>query len=144
MIILKEITKDNFWECVGLSVGEDQLEFVTTNGISIAQSKLQPECMPLAVYKNDQMIGFVMYCLDEEDHEYWIYRLMIDQKYQGLGYGTKTLEKILKIIQQDKQHHKVFLGVHKESMAAVQLYKKAGFAFNGQIFGKEQIMMLTY
>ncbi|MGL4374458.1 MAG: GNAT family N-acetyltransferase [Turicibacter sp.] len=144
MIHFEQVNRDNFWECVELSVADEQLEFVTSNGISIAQSKLQPECIPLVVYEDDKMIGFVMYCIDEDDSEYWIYRLMIDQKYQGAGYGTKTLRKLIDLIKQDKQHRKIFLGVHRESIAAVKLYQRAGFKFNGQVFGSEHMMRLDY
>ena len=83
MITLKEITKDNFWDCIELTVSKDQEDFVTSNAISIAQSKVQPECIPLAIYHHDIMVGFVMYCLDVDDNEYWIYRFMIDEKYQN-------------------------------------------------------------
>lgn len=50
MIIFKNITRDNFWDCIGLSVEKEQEDFVTTNAVSIAQSKVQPECIPLAIY----------------------------------------------------------------------------------------------
>lgn len=144
MIFFKEITKENFWECIELSVSKEQVDFVTTNAISIAQSKVQPECIPLAVYDNNIMVGFIMYCIDEDDGEYWIYRMMIDEIYQGKGYGKKTLEKLLEIIKQDDCHNKIFLGVKKENEHAVKLYKRFGFEFNGQEFGKEHIMILEY
>ncbi len=144
MVIFKEITKENFWDCIELSVAEEQVSFVTSNAVSIAQSKVQEECIPLAVYSDDLMIGFVMYCIDTDDGEYWIYRMMIDKKYQSKGYGRKTLEKLLEIIKQDKNHNTIFLGVHKESAYAVKLYKSFGFDFNGQVFGNEHIMRLDY
>lgn len=144
MILFKEITRENFWECIELSVTEEQVNFVTSNAVSIAQSKVQPECIPLAVYDDDLMIGFIMYCIDEDDGEYWIYRMMIDKQYQSKGYGKRVLKKLLEIIEQDKWHNRVFLGVHKESIYAVKLYKSLGFDFNGQVFGSEHIMRLDY
>jgi len=140
----EEITKENFWDCIDLSVTEEQVDFVTSNAVSIAQSKIQPECIPLVVYDDDLMVGFIMYCIDEDDGEYWIYRMMIDRKYQSKGYGKKALSKLLEIIKEDKNHDKVFLGVHKESSYAIKLYKSFGFEFNGQVFGKEHIMRLDY
>jgi diamine N-acetyltransferase len=144
LVSFKEITRDNFWDCIELTVAKEQVDFVTSNAVSIAQSKIQPECTPLAVYDDDIMIGFIMYCIDEDDGEYWIYRMMIDEKYQSKGYGKKSLEKLLDMIKQDKSHDKIFLGVHKESTYAVALYKSFGFDFNGQVFGSEYIMRLDY
>jgi len=117
---------------------------VTSNAISIAQSKVQPECIPLIVYDDDFMVGFIMYCIDEDDGEYWIYRMMIDRKYQSISYGKKALISLLDIIKQDKHHNKIFLGVHKESIFAVKLYNSVGFEFTGQVFGNEYIMRLDY
>jgi len=144
LIIFKEVNKENFWDCIELSVTQEQVDFVTSNAISIAQSKVQTECIPLAVYDNEIMIGFIMYCIDEDDSEYWIYRMMIDKQYQSKGYGKKTLEKLLEIIKQDKTHNKIFLGVHKESTFTIKLYESIGFNFNGQVFGNEHIMLLEY
>jgi diamine N-acetyltransferase len=90
------------------------------------------------------MVGFLMYCIDEDDGEYWIYRLMIDKRHQSKGYGKEALIKLLEIIKQDRTHNKVFLGVHMESFSAVNLYKNLDFYFNGQVFGSEHIMRLDY
>lgn len=144
MILFKEIDRENFWECVDIAVSEEQADFVTSNAVSIAQAKVQPECIPLAVYNDDAMVGFLMYCIDEDDSEYWIYRMMIDKNHQSKGYGKEALEKLLEIIKGDKTHNKIFLGVHKDSISAVNLYKSFGFEFNGQVFGSEHIMRLDY
>jgi diamine N-acetyltransferase len=141
---LKEITRENFWDVISLEVSEDQNDFVTSNAVSIAQSKVQPECIPLAVYDDNLLVGFVMYCIDEDDGEYWIYRMMVDKKYQSKGYGKKALKLLLDRIIDDKSHNKVFLGVHKESIAAVKLYESFGFKFTNQMFGSEHIMRLDY
>lgn len=140
----REITRENFWECIELSVSREQTAFVTSNAVSIAQSKVQPECIPLAVYDNDVMVGFLMYCVDEDDGEYWIYRMMVDERHQSKGYGKQMLEKLLGLIKQDRTRNKIFLGVHKESVIAVELYERFGFQFNGQVFGNEHIMRLDY
>ncbi len=144
MIALKEINRENFWDAISMEVTTEQDDFVTSNAVSIAQSKVQPECIPLAVYDDDLMVGFVMYCIDEDDGEYWIYRMMVDKNYQSKGYGKKSMELLLKRIKEDKSRNKIFLGVHKESIAAVKLYESFGFEFNGQVFGSEHIMKLDY
>lgn len=142
MIQFNEITKENFWEVIELSVAPSQNEFVTSNAVSIAQAKVQPECVPLAIYDNDQLIGFLMYCIDADDGEYWIYRMMIDQRFQSKGYGKQALSLLIELIRQDESHQRIFLGVHPESVAAVKIYQSAGFEFTGQVFGSEHIMVM--
>jgi len=144
LIQLKEITAENFWDIIDLEVSEDQNGLVTSNAVSIAQAKVQPECRPLAVYNDDIPVGFVMYCIDRDDGEYWIYRLMIDKRYQSKGYGRAAMNLMLDEIKKDTGRHRVFLGVDPLGIASVKLYESLGFSYNGQIFGKEHIMVLEY
>ena len=145
MIEFKEIDRENFWEVVDLKVTKEQNYFVASNAISIAQSKVQPECIPYAVYYDETLIGFVMYCLDAKDNEYWIYRMMIEQKFQGKGYGYKTLEKLIQMIKEkDVSKHKIYLDVVINNKVAISLYKKLGFEFDGRIIENEHVMVLEY
>ena len=63
--------------------------------------------MPLAVYNDDDLIGFVMIgkgtvgnenegVLIKENYCFW--RFMIDKKYQGQGYGKKTIDAVMNLI----------------------------------------------
>ncbi len=58
-ITLKEITKDNYVECIRLKVRDNQ-RFVASNVYSLAESKYEPENIPMAVYAGETMVGFVM------------------------------------------------------------------------------------
>ena len=49
MITLQEIHMEQFWDVIDLSVRPEQAEFCTSNAVSIAQSKVQSECFPLAI-----------------------------------------------------------------------------------------------
>ena len=144
MVQLREINRQNFWECISLEVSKEQKSFVTSNAVSIAQSKIQNECQILAIYNKDIIVGFVMYCIDSDDDEYWIYRMMVDKKFQSKGIGDKALSLLIKKIQRDKKRDVIYLGVHKESISAVRLYKKHGFEFTGKVYGSEHIMQLRY
>jgi len=144
MISLRLVTKDNIEEIIALEVQEKQKDFVLSNVISIAQAYVQPECKPVAIYENDTPVGFMMYCIDSDDDEYWIYRLMIDQKFQRQGFAKKATELMIKEIKKDKSRNKIFLGLDQKNECAAKLYQSLEFKFNGQAFGKEQIMVLEY
>ncbi len=144
MLELRHIDAENFWDIIELRVSPEQEKLVTSNAVSIAQAKVQPECVPLAIYSDGQPVGFVMYCIDRDDNEYWIYRLMVDVRFQGKGYGRQAMEQVISIIQKDDSRHKLFLGVHPDGGASVALYQSLGFVFTGQVFGQEHIMVLEY
>ena len=144
MITFKNIDYDNFLEIIELHVYENQRDFLTSNAVSIAQSKVQPECIPLAIYNDEKAVGFAMYGIDRRDGQYWIYRFMIDRRYQSKGFGKVALQLLINQIKKDKTHNKILLGVHKESIVAIKLYHSLRFEFNSQILGKDHIMELSY
>ena len=77
-VTLREITPENFKECINLKVADDQKTFVAPNVTSIAQSKIYPTVEPYAVYNEDELVGFVMFGLDFDDNRYYLVRLIID------------------------------------------------------------------
>lgn len=144
MIKFAHIDRNNLEDILSLRVSPEQSDYVLDNAISLAQAYAQEELQPLAIYDDETPVGFLMYCIDSDDGEYWLYRLMIDERFQRRGYGERAMKMLLTIIKTDKTRRRVFLGVDIRARAAVALYKKLGFEFNAQVFGKEHIMLLTY
>lgn len=144
MVELREITTSNFDDIIALQVAEGQRELVASNVESIAQAWVQPGCIPLAIYHEETPVGFIMYCIDPDDGEYWLYRFMVDVKYQGQGFGRSALTQVLDCIKADKSRSRIFLGVEPSGGASLALYQSMGFRFDGRICGGEHIMELEY
>ena len=144
MLAFKEIDRNNFFEVIELGVTDEQKGFVATNLFSLAQAKAYPECICLAIYSDDVLVGFTMYCIDEEDDEYWIYRLMIDAKYQSKGYGKAAMEKLIGIIKNDKEHQAIYISFEPNNTWAKQLYEKLGFKADGRVIDGEIVYKLEY
>lgn len=144
MITLQPVSMANFDAVIALRVASTQRELVATNVESIAQAYVQPDCYPFAICADGEAVGFVMYCLDAEDNEYWLYRLMVDERHQRKGYAEAAMKLILAEIKKDAGRHKMYLGVDLSGAAAPELYKKLGFRFDGRVYGKEHIMLLKY
>lgn len=144
MVTLKEISLENFDSVIALSVRPDQRDLVATNVESIAQAYVQPGCTPLAVCVGEKPVGFVMYCVDPDDGEWWLYRLMVDAREQGKGYGRAALTQVLERVHASGGHPRMFLGVDPSGGASLHLYESMGFHPNGQVFGKEHIMVLNW
>ena len=144
MVTLAKIDRNNFRDILKLSVFDKQKDYVASNAFSMAQAKVQPECIPLAVYHGDDLIGFVMYCVDIDNNEYWIYRLMIDHKYQGKGYGRAVMQCLLDTIMSDKTRSKVYLSFNPENAVARKLYESMKFIPDGRILYGEVVYCLHY
>jgi diamine N-acetyltransferase len=140
-ITLKEVTKENFVECIRLKVRDDQ-PYVASNVYSIAQSRVEPENIPMAVYAGETMVGFVMYELDYAGRELYIGRLMIDHRYQHQGYGRATLAQIKQIGLQDAGIDKIALSTNPKNTYGIRVYEKFGFKDTGVLDDGEEVFVL--
>jgi len=139
-IILREITPENFKECIELKVSDNQKTFVATNLYSIAQSKIYPTHLPFAVYDGDEMVGFVLYGFDEEEERFYLGRLMIDEKFQGKGYGRAATLEVIERLKQVENCKEIYLSFVPENKNAEKLYESIGFKDTGELNGGEIIM----
>jgi diamine N-acetyltransferase len=130
-IRLIPINADNWEDAAHLEIREDQADFLTPNVYSIAESKFHPELQPLAIYDGPRLIGFAMYARDPRGNQYWLYRFMIDRRYQGKGYGKAALRLLLDRLRQLPDCTEVNVGYHRENSAAERLYLSLGFVKTG-------------
>lgn len=135
MVRLVMIDRHNFLSILDLSVQENQRRFVASNMYSLAQAYVQPECAPFALYAENKPVGFVMYCIDQDDHEYWIYRLMIDKKYQGRGYGREAMQLLINRIraEADEDRRMIYISFEPDNAIAKSLYESLGFVADGRV-----------
>ena len=109
MISLRQIDSSNYRECIELSVAPDQQRFVASNLQSLADAYVWREAAePYAVYSDDEMVGFALLfpladggdddAIPEPGTErgYILVRLMIDDRFQGHGYGRAALDAIVR------------------------------------------------
>lgn len=145
MVRLAEIDRHNFLSILDLSVSEEQRSFVASNTYSLAQAYAQPECVPLALYAENRPVGFAMYCLDEDDHQYWIYRLMIDQRFQRRGYGREAMRLLIERIHSlaDEEHRFIYISFEPANKAARSLYESLGFVPDGRMAYGEVVYRLA-
>jgi len=135
LISLRVITVENWRECVALQVADGQEDFVTPNVLSLAQSKFEVSRVPLAVYAEETMVGFVMYNQRPlKDGSYRLSRLMVDRRYQGHGYGRATVVAVLARMRQIPGCTEILLEYAPTNIAAARLYASLGF----EAFGKTE------
>lgn len=95
MIKLEVITEENYVQVMNLELKDSQKYFLSTNERSLAEAYVYRNdgVSPFAVIDGEEIIGFIMFDLHDDDPEtYIIWRMMIDDHNQGKGYGKKLLE----------------------------------------------------
>jgi diamine N-acetyltransferase len=85
LISLKSIDQSNWEDCIQLKPKQEQEGFIASNLYSIAESKFLTHMKIKAIHYVEMLIGFAMYGIDSNEGNYWIYRSMIDDKFQGRG-----------------------------------------------------------
>ena len=94
MIELRPLCDANKDECFRMKVSEAQTENIATNASSFEAAKEHPDvARPFVIYADGVAVGFTMFAFDlacgDPNDRYWLWRFMIDEKYQGRGYGKK-------------------------------------------------------
>ncbi|WEG13427.1 GNAT family N-acetyltransferase [Pullulanibacillus sp. KACC 23026] len=139
---IEGLDSENWYECCALEVSEEQRDFIESNAISIAQSKFESTLKPYAIYFEDQIAGFLMFnSVPEELDGYWIYRIMVDKKYQGKGIGKAATELMISEMAKLPNVNKIVVGYHPENQGAHKLYQSLGFIDEGERFGKEMAVI---
>lgn len=147
MLHLKTITKDNWVDAISLRVKEDQVNFVASNAVSLAQLNFLDNFHAKGIYYGDEMVGFTLYGIDEDDHDFWIYRMMIDAKHQGKGYGKESVKLVIDDIKaiKEERHQTITLSYEPTNVHAKRIYEKMGFKeVEGLIIGGEQVSRYTF
>lgn len=156
MIEFRPITWDNFKDVIKLELHEEQVKFVASNLLSLAQSYVallndNTPPMSYAIYHNDTMVGFTMMYHSTAEHNeygaedcYGIARFMIDKRYQGMGYGRSAMEKALEHIRSFPQGpaSAVYLSYDEDNVVARKLYASFGFVETGQVVHEELVARL--
>ena len=155
MIEFRNLTSDNFEECIKLEPREDQKSFVASNVISLAECYItianhEGVPLPYAIYNQEQMVGFILIVYNPPDEYYdtsvyWVCRLMIDKQYQGKGYGKEAMVKAIELIKTFPHGSSPLISISYEpdNLVAKALYASLGFVETGKIIGDELIAVLN-
>ena len=158
MVRLERVNGGNIYDIIELEVHESQRKFVSDNKMSIVDAYGAMtgggNAFPLGIYDDDSPVGFLMIGFDVD--EYWedypeiavgsynIWRLMIDRRYQGRGYGKAAMKLALEFIRTYPcgKAEKCWLSYEPDNHAAEKLYRSFGFVPNGEKDGDEVIAVL--
>ena len=127
-IEIRKINRSNYEECIALKVRKDQENFVASNIRSLVEAAYEPELHPLAIYNDDQMIGFVLYDFDEDIKGWSMSRFMIGEQFQHLGYGKAALQAFLSYFKTNYPSvDTLYTSAEVENKVAIHLYETYGF-----------------
>ncbi len=132
-VSLREITKDTVRSIVKLKVGPGQDQFVASNGMSIAEAHYSPDVAWFrAIYVDDEPAGFVMLNDDPIKPEYYLWRFMIDERFQRRGVGQRALTLVMDYVRTRPGATHLLTSVVPGEGTPGPFYEKLGFAYTGE------------
>ena len=131
MLSLREVTTDTLGKILRLRVNPGQEEFVADNATSIAEAHFEPHAWFRAVYADETPVGFVMLYIDEEKSIYYLWRFMIDKRYQHLGFGHRALRQVIDYVRTLPKAKELSASCVLAEGGPLPFYQKLGFEDTG-------------
>lgn len=150
-VSLREITDANRAEVERLRVTPDQRNYVASVSQSFTDAAENPVAQPWyrAVYSGKTPVGFVMIAdgVPEEHPDfagpYYLWRLLIDEQWQGRGIGRAALDLVVAYVRTRPHARTLRTSVEPGSEASPRgFYLRYGFTPTGQVLDGEELLSL--
>ncbi len=143
-ITLSEIGYDIIDQVVALKVRDEQRDLVREPREALALAAGEQDFRPLAIYNDDELVGFCMYGTDEEDGRTSIQSLQIDAEHQGKGYSVLALKALVERIGAERNPAALYADIAPGNTGAAKVFAKAGFVQSGEVNDGEQEWVFRY
>lgn len=144
-VTLREITKDTVTTICKLDAGDGWTQ-VAPNGVSIAQAHYNREAWYRAIYASDEAVGFVMLfdptlSATPERPEFFLWRLMIDHRFQRRGHGHAAVERLVEHVRTRPGADALYVSHVPAAEALARFYQSLGFRYTGAQDDGERVMV---
>ncbi len=142
IVSLRKITEDTVRMICNLSVHDDQQKFVAPNAYSIAQAYFSKLAWFRAIYADETAVGFQMLEDQPQKPEYYLWRFMIDARYQGMGLGRSAMALLIAHVKTRPNATELLTSIHQAEGGPQEFYEKLGFKLTGEYEEGEAMMRL--
>lgn len=149
-VSLREITPANRAAVEALTVTAVQAEYVAGVAESLVEAAETPDAMPWyrAVYADDAPVGFVMISdgitvvNPAYLGPYFLWRLLIDQRNQGRGYGSAALSLVVEHVRTRPDARVLVTSAVQGPASPIGFYLRQGFRATGEVHEDELVLEL--
>jgi diamine N-acetyltransferase len=148
---LRDIVTDADREAVlALRRGPGQERFLGSMESHFEDAADEPRAKPRywSVHDGDQLVGFVMISdnIEQIDEDmlgpYFLWRLLIDARHQGRGYGTATLDAVVAYLRTRPNADVLLTSCGQGEGSPQPFYERYGFVATGEIKWDEVVLRL--
>jgi diamine N-acetyltransferase len=148
VISLRPIDDSNRGAVEGLAVSPTQERFVAGVAESMVEAVEDPggRAISWAIYADDVPVGFVMISDEVDGPGYipqYLWRLLIDERYQGRGYGAAALDLIVAYFRGRPGVEVMWTSCGEGEGGPLGFYERYGFTQTGdRVFDDEILLRL--
>lgn len=149
VVTLREITDDNRAAVLALRAAPQQERFVGGSvQDALRDASEYPHAKPWyrVIYADDEPVGFVMVSWDVEPQPpeiigpWFLWKLLIDQRYQGRGYGSEAVRQVARLVRAERASELLTSYVPEDGGPA-GFYRRLGFAPTGALDASGEVIV---
>lgn len=146
MVSLRAITESNREAVEALRVSPRQEQFVAGVADSLIEAADEPDGRAIywSVYDDETPVGFVMISDEVGAPGYipqYLWRLLIDERYQGRGFGTATLDLIVEYFRGRPGVEVLSTSAGQGDGSPIPFYERYGFVQTGDIVFDDEVLL---
>jgi len=141
---LVPITAENVRAVCDLSVSAEQERFVASTAVSLAEAGVYPQAWCRAIeVPGVGLVGFVMLHDTTEEPGYMLWRLLVDRRFQGRGYGRAAVRSVAEYVRGRPGAVRLKVGARRGTGSPRAFYEALGFSPTGEIIdGGEDVLVV--
>jgi diamine N-acetyltransferase len=146
MVSLRPIDEGNREAVEALRTSKAQEQFVSTVVDSLAEAKEEVDGRGLhwGVFDDETPVGFVMISEEVGSSEYipnFLWKLLIDERYQRRGYGTATLDLIVERFRERPGVDVLWTSAGRGEGSPIPFYERYGFEQTGEVVFDDEMLL---
>ena len=147
-VSLRPITDANRQAVEALRVAPAQQRFVGGVVESLRQAAEHPgaHAIAWAIHAGETPVGFVMIADEVDSPDYipqFLWKLLIDERHQGKGYGTATLDLVVEYFRARPGVGEVRTSAGQGEDSPIPFYERYGFVRTGELHDDEVMLKLV-
>ena len=147
MVSLHRLSESNREAVEALRVSPSQEQYVSSVADSLLEAAEHPDAHPMywAVHADDTPVGFVMIADEVDSPDYipqYLWKLLIDERYQRQGFGTATLDQIVEYFRGRPGVEVLTTSAGQGDGSPIAFYERYGFEQTGEVSHGEVVLRL--
>ncbi len=142
-VTLREITAENVRSICELSVGSEQKDYVVSNATAIAEALYSNTEWIRAIYADEIPVGLAVVRITPEKEKFFLWRLMIDARYQGFSIGHRAMNLLVEYAKTRPNGGEFLTSVVPGEHSPQGFYESLGFQLTGEWHDGEAILRLA-